>query len=682
MPPPIRILAVDDEAAIRESYREILQAARPADGPLEDLRTRLFGGTPGIARNCPPIALDLADGAEEAVARVQAALDEGRPYGVLFLDVRMPPGPDGIWAAGRIRSLAPELDIVIVTAFSDLDPQAISAQVRPSERLFYLQKPFHPHEIRQMAVALGGKSQAERLLAESESRLRLSMAAAQQGFYDLDVQTGEATVSEEYARMLGYDPAEFHETNAAWIARLHPQDREPVAEAYRDYIAGRTPEYRVEFRQRTKGGGWVWVLSLGKVLTRDAQGRPLRMLGTHTDITRSKQAETERAELEAQNRQLQKAESLGRMAGAIAHHFNNLLAVVSGRLELAMTALPAGPRLAHDLETAMQAVRRAAEVSGRMLTYLGKTDARRGPLDLSQVCRRSLVMLRAAMPASVALETDFPLPGATISANENQLQQVLTNLATNAWEALADGRGRIHLRATRAAPAEIPAVGRFPVGWEPRATGYAVLEVHDEGCGIAAPDMEKLFDPFFTRKFLGRGLGLPLVLGIVRAHGGGVTVASREGHGSCVRVYFPLAAAEASRPPAAPPPAVADRLPPVGSVLLVDDDEAVREMAAAMLALLGAEVLVARDGAEGLALFRRHRGEIGLVICDLTMPRMDGWQTLAALRLLVPGIAVIIASGYDEAQVLAGGGAEMPQALLRKPFTLDDLRGAIHKALA
>ncbi len=132
---------------------------------------------------------------------------------------------------------------------------------------------------------------AERALRQSEERMRLALRAANQGFYDLNVQTGEAQVSPEYASMLGYDPAEFHETNAAWIERLHPEDHEPVAAIYHDYIAGKIPEYRVEFRQRTKSGDWKWILSLGKIVERDAQAKPLRMLGTHTDITERKSTE-------------------------------------------------------------------------------------------------------------------------------------------------------------------------------------------------------------------------------------------------------------------------------------------------------------------------------------------------------------------------------------------------------
>ena len=166
--------------------------------------------------------------------------------------------------------------------------------------------------------------------------------AAEQGLYDLNVQTGETVVTPEYARMLGYAPEEFTETNARWIERLHPDERELVAEAYRAYVAGETPEYRVEFRQRTKAGDWKWILSIGKIVQCDAAGRPLRMLGTHTDITKRKEAEEERARLTAQLLHAQKMESVGRLAGGVAHDFNNMLLVILACAELDQDAPPRG----------------------------------------------------------------------------------------------------------------------------------------------------------------------------------------------------------------------------------------------------------------------------------------------------------------------------------------------------
>jgi CheY-like chemotaxis protein len=368
------------------------------------------------------------------------------------------------------------------------------------------------------------------------------------------------------------------------------------------------------------------------------------------------------------------------MAGAIAHHFNNQLGAVMGNLELAMAALSRVAGAAENLTEAMQAARRAAKVSGLMLTYLGQTRGKHEPIDLFETCRWSLPMLQAAVPFEVVLETDLPSPGPTISADANQIQQVLTNLCANAWEAAGDGRGENHLIVKTVLAANIPAAPRFPLDWQPQETTYACLEVADAGGGIAGNDIEKLFDPFYSTKFAGRGLGLPVALGIVRTHGGVITVQSKPDDGSVFRVFFPVSTEAVPRPPEK-----ADGAPEIeggGTVLLVEDLDMLRNMAKSMLALLGFSVLEARDGVEALEVFRPRQGEIRFVLCDLTMPRMDGWETLAALRELAPGIPVILSSGHNQARVMDGDHPALPEAFLSKPYGFKELRDAIARALA
>ena len=188
-------------------------------------------------------------------------------------------------------------------------------------------------------------------------------------------------------------------------------------------------------------------------------------------------------------------------------------------------------------------------MSGLMLTYLGQSFDKHEPLDLSETCRRTLPMLQAIMSGDVVLETDLPSPGPVISANANQIQQVLTNLVTNAREAVGESRGAIHLNVKTVSPAEIPAAHRFPLDWQPQDNAYACLEVTDAGCGIEDKDIENLFDPFFSSKFTGRGMGLAVVMGIVRAHGGVVTVESEPGRGSVFRVFLPVSGKEVLRHP-------------------------------------------------------------------------------------------------------------------------------------
>jgi PAS domain S-box-containing protein len=399
-----------------------------------------------------------------------------------------------------------------------------------------------------------------------------------------------------------------------------------------------------------------------------------------SDITKSKFEAEEKAKIEAQYRQLQKAEGLGRMAGAIAHHFNNRLAVVMGNLELSIGDLPRGAGPADKLTDALQAAREVAEVGKLLLTYLGQTQARPEPLDLSEVCRRSLPMLQAAMPKDIVLETDLSAPSPAISADSNQIQQVLANLVTNAWEAARDGGRFVHLAVKTVPSEDIPALHRFPIDWRPQDKTFVRLEVRDAGSGIADKDIEKLFDPFYSSKFAGRGLGLSAVLGIVRAHRGAVTVESEPGRGSTFRVFLPVSAEEVLAQPdqAAKSPEIAVG----GTVLLVDDDQRLRKLGETMLKHLGFDVLLAADGVEAMEVFEQHKDEIRCVLCDLTMPGMNGWETLTALRKLAPGLPVILASGYDKAQVMAGRHPELPQVFLSKPFNLQVLRDAIGLALA
>jgi len=398
-----------------------------------------------------------------------------------------------------------------------------------------------------------------------------------------------------------------------------------------------------------------------------------------SDITEQKRSEKAKEKLENESWQLQKTESLGRMAGAIAHHFNNQLQVVMMNLRMALQNSPQNAELVEYLTEARQAARKATEVSALMLTYLGQTAARHEPLYLCEACQRHLPMLRAVMPQNVVLETDLPCPGPVINADANQIQQILTNLLTNAWEAIGKHPRVIRLALKQARAADIPETHRFPIDCKLQESDYACLEVADSACGIATEDMHKLFDPFFSTKFTGRGLGLAVVLGIVRAHSGIVTVESQPGRGSVFRVFLPLSAEAVhlkSEPVAQPP-----RTAVGGTVLVIDDEPCLRKSVEKVLKRFGFTVYAAEDGVEGVEVFQQHREEIGCVLCDLTMPRMNGWDTLAALRKLSPAIPVILSSGYSEAQVMEGDHSELPQAFLSKPYDLDALADALARAM-
>ena len=525
------------------------------------------------------------------------------------------------------------------------------------------------------------RQQAEEKLRKSEEQFREVLENSLDASYKRNLQTDTYDyLSPVFARISGYTPDEMKPLSfEAVLNFIHPDDLSETKRVVAESLYGAPGKaYQIEYRFKHKEGQYRWFEDLFTVM-RDARGHPLARIGGVSDITERKRVTEEKEKLELQNQQLQKVESLGRMAGAIAHHFNNQLQVVMMNLQMAMQTLPRNAEPVENLTEAMQSARKAAGVSTQMLTYLGQTAAKLEPLDLCEVCRHHLPMLRTVMPQGVTLKTELDSHGPVVNANANQIQQILTNLLTNAWEAMGETQGVIRLIVKTVQAADIPSVNRFPIDCQAQDQPYACLEVADAGCGIANKDIEKLFDPFFSTKFTGRGLGLSVILGIVRAHDGCVTVESQPGHGSVFGVFLPLTTKAIPQKPiqVAQGPKAAG----CGTVLVVDDEPYLRKAVTLVLKRSGFTVYEAKDGVEAMEVFQQHRDEIGCVLCDLTMPRMDGWETLTALRKLVPGIPVILSSGYSEAQAMAGEHPELPQAFLSKPYEWAALKDVIVRVM-
>ena len=387
----------------------------------------------------------------------------------------------------------------------------------------------------------------------------------------------------------------------------------------------------------------------------------------------------ERKQTEEQTFQLRKAESLSRMAGAVAHHFNNQLSVVMGNLEIALEEVPGNALIHHHLTAAMRAAKRSSEVSGLMLTYLGQGMDKSAVLDFSRVVRQYLPILQTVIPKGVVLETDFMSSGPMIFANANQVRTALDHLIINSAEAMSGkvGRIRISLRAIQAA--DIPRGFIQPGNWKPAEDTYACLTVTDMGCGISAQDMRKLFDPFFTTKFTGRGLGLPVALGIVKAWQGAILVESIKDHGATFHILLPVFKdGDKEESDAA---AATMEIECSGLVLMVDDQEPVLKMGETLLKRMGFSVMPAAGGAEALDLFRQYQDKIACVITDLTMPGMDGWETIAALRKIKPDLPIILVSGYEETHAMGRAVSERPNIFLHKPYSKAELKTALNRVL-
>jgi PAS domain S-box-containing protein len=517
-------------------------------------------------------------------------------------------------------------------------------------------------------------------LAREREMLAMVISGMRAGTWEWDIQSGKIVVNERWAEIVGYTLEELQPVSIqTWIDLCHPEDLKRSDGLLKAHFSGDLAYYECECRLRHKTGQWVWTLVRGKVVKKTETGEPLLIAGTHVDITRRKQAEAEQAAIDTQNRQLQKAESLSRMAGAIAHHFNNQLHVVLGNIELAMEDQFQGKAIDKLLLHALQSARKASDVSALMLTYLGQTSGKPEVIDLSETCRQNLPMLQAAIPANVSLASDFPASGPVIFANPSHIQQILTHLITNAWESMSDGRKEIRLTVETLFPDAIPKMHRFPIDWKPADILYACLSVTDTGSGIAETDIETLFDPFFTTKFTGRGLGLSVIIGIVRAYNGAITVKSEPGQGSVFQIFLPVSDQIVSTH--VDYNHEAHPLDVDGTVLLVEDDEMVCEIVAEMFSHMGIRVIQAGDGIDALAMFRQHSDEIRCVLTDMTMPRMGGWELISALKSMRADIPIILASGYDEALVLDGRYPDQPQAFLHKPYSMNELKHVLLRVL-
>jgi PAS domain S-box-containing protein len=406
----------------------------------------------------------------------------------------------------------------------------LEEQPASDEGPFLLQERSLLNTIAERIGSICARQQAEEALAATAERLSMATRAGGVGIWDYDVVNNRLVWDDQMYRLYGITQSNFGGAYESWQAGLHPEDRQRAVETIQLALRGEK-EFDSEFRVLWPDGT-IRHLHAYAVVQRNVSGQPLRMIGTNWDITTHHRLEVLQKELEAKSQQFQKSESLGRMAGAIAHHFNNQLQVVRLNLELAASNRPETAEPDQGLSTAMQATRKAAEVSSQMLTYLGQSQVGQETLNLAEICRQSLALLKSTLPPCVVLEADLPSTGPGVHANGSQIKQVLMNLITNAWESSGDGRGAIRLSVKTASAAEILAADHFPLDWQPQATAYACLEVADTGAGITAAKIQNIFDPFYSTKFIGRGLGLSVVLGIMRSHDGVVTVESEPSRGA------------------------------------------------------------------------------------------------------------------------------------------------------
>ena len=517
------------------------------------------------------------------------------------------------------------------------------------------------------------RRQSLQALRESEATLRQAQAVAKVGSWVYDLQD-RLTWSEETYRVFGVTPATFVPSIEGLMRLAHPEDRSAMQSWIRACMAGERPG-EATFRVIWPDGSVRYVSGRGD-LFHDADGRPSHMAGTAQDVTESKRHEHERASLTEQLQTAQKMEAVGRLAGGMAHDFNNLLSVILGYADFASHALREEDPLRTDLEEIRGAAERAATLTRQLLAFSRRQVLEPQVVELNRVATDLEKMLRRLIGEDIQLVLSLAPDLGYVKVDPGQVEQVIMNLVVNARDAMPTG-GTLTLET-----ANVELDGDYAarhVGVRPGP--YVRLTICDTGCGMDEATRQRIFEPFFTtkEKDKGTGLGLSTVYGIVKQSGGTVWASSEPGRGTVFDIYLPRVTGAPS--PAAAPP-VAER-PRGGSetLLVVEDEEPVRNLVTRILQAAGYRVLSAANGGEALLACEQHPGPIHLLLTDVVMPQMSGKQLAERLGLLKPGLRVLYMSGYPDEAIASHGVRTPGTTFLGKPFGAAELTRKVRSAL-
>jgi len=514
------------------------------------------------------------------------------------------------------------------------------------------------------------RKQVEQALRRSEANLRVALSAAEMGTWRWDPVTAQGTMDAGLNRILGLEPVECTASLDEILSRLHPDDRGAARSEFERAIQDQDM-YLQEFRVVRPDGTVRWLRNQGRPFY-DEAGRLTYMTGAAVDITARKQAEQERANLEAQLRQAQKLEAIGQLAGGVAHDFNNILTAVLGHVELARAAL--GPPTPHpeavldSIQEIGHGAERAARLTRQLLAFSRRQIMQPQVVDLNDIVTDIEKMLRRLLSENILFDVVRRPKLDPVRVDPGQIEQVILNLLVNARDAMPDG-GTLTVDMRNVCLDDAYAASHA----EARPGPHVMLSVSDTGCGMHDSVIDHVFEPFFTTKEVGEGtgLGLATVYGIVRQAGGHVTVYSEVGRGSTFRVYLPAVAHATSdlRSDRQEPDA------PGGSetILVCEDDEAVRQLTERLLRSAGYTVVAARNGTHAEEVFARRQESIHLLVTDVVMPDTDGRRLAARLTARQPGLKVLFVSGYTSDIIAHHGVLDEGVEFLEKPFSRQGL---------
>jgi PAS domain S-box-containing protein len=510
-------------------------------------------------------------------------------------------------------------------------------------------------------------------LRESEARFRCLVEGIAQVFWLTQLEPRRVLyVSPAFSIIWGRSFEEVCANPRVWFESIHPEDRAAVAKATEDALQAGHRLIELRYRIIRPDGTLRWIRDRASELDR-GPGQPRCLAGIAEDITDQETATAERADLERKLQETQKLESLGVLAGGIAHDFNNLLTGILGNASLARLDLPASSPARACLAQIEAVAMRAADLCKQMLAYSGKGKFEVQRLNLSALVEETTQLIQLSISKNAVLRLNLTRHLPAIEADATQMRQIIMNLVINASEALDEKSGIISV-STGVVRVDLEYFDSAVFASELPPGDYVAIEVSDTGCGMSPEMQARIFEPFYTTKFQGRGLGLSAVLGIVRGHRGALKVYSEAGKGTTFKLLFPAVAGPAD---ALDRPEEAETWRGTGTLLIVDDEETVRAVAARMAQTFGFTPLPAVDGRDAVEKFQRHRADITAVLMDLTMPHVDGEQAFRELRRIDPGVRVILMSGFNEQEAINRFTGKGLAGFIQKPFKPSQLRAKL-----
>jgi two-component system, cell cycle sensor histidine kinase and response regulator CckA len=683
-----RILIVDDNPAIHEDFRKIFCTAGPDKSRVQNLKAAVFDDA-RAAETESQFELVSAFQGREALALANQAAAENRPFAMAFLDVRMPPGWDGIETAVRLWEVCPCLQIVICTAYSDYSWDEMRDRLAKPDSLVILKKPFDNVEVQQLAHAMTTKwlltqqallqrAELERMVEERTQELKKaneSLMSSEErfskAFHQSPFPIAIQSISEQrfvdvnqcLAEIAGFERQEMIGRTAA---ELFLWEKPDLADQWVESLISEKPVRDQEAKIRTKTGALHEVLvSVSPVVLADEP----HMLLLAQDVA-------ERILLERQLRQAQKMEAVGQLAAGVAHDFNNILTVIQGHVGLVQQTVQADNPISKSMDQISKASHRASTLIQRLLMFSRKQVMQFQHLDLNDTLGSTIKMLERLVGEQVQIYFHPQKSIPAVYADPSMMEQIAMNLAVNARDAMPNG-GRVSVTTS------LETVHRAPTPMDPerRDGDFVCLTFSDTGLGMDTRILGRIFEPFFTTKPVGKGtgLGLSIVFGIVRAHKGWLEVKSEQSKGTMFRVYFPT-----SRQAAEKRESVDDAKLVSGSetVLVAEDEDALREMVVQVLKLQGYTVLQAASGPHALDVWEQAGRSVDLLLTDMVMPGgMTGGELAERLLGESPRLKVIYTSGYSPG--MAGRDVSLLEGrnFLPKPYSIGKLAQFVRECL-